>query len=127
MKGPQAIAERLIAAPQAFPIADRRWGAEFTDRFARITLRSLLAPGNLPDLAAAHTVQWYKGQGTRAMSVAIDMDLSGCRGGRARRIIDADQIVLRDAGKRAHVRRNASTPDQRPRNDGEHSAKIAKA
>jgi tetratricopeptide (TPR) repeat protein len=30
------------------------WGAEFTDRFARITLRSLLAPGNLPDLAAAH-------------------------------------------------------------------------
>jgi tetratricopeptide (TPR) repeat protein len=32
------------------------WGAEFTDRFARITLRSLLAPGNLPDLAAAYPV-----------------------------------------------------------------------
>ena len=32
------------------------WGAEFTERFARITLRSLLAPGNLPDLAAAHPV-----------------------------------------------------------------------
>src|SRR5262245_2597745 len=32
------------------------WGAEFTDRFASVTLRSLLAPGNLPDLAAAHPV-----------------------------------------------------------------------
>jgi tetratricopeptide (TPR) repeat protein len=32
------------------------WGAEFTDRFAGVTLRSLLAPGNLPDLAAAHPV-----------------------------------------------------------------------
>lgn len=34
------------------------WGPEFTDRFARITLRSLLAPGNLPDLAAAHRVAY---------------------------------------------------------------------
>jgi hypothetical protein len=32
------------------------WGAEFTDRFAGVTLRSLLALGNLPDLAAAHPV-----------------------------------------------------------------------
>jgi tetratricopeptide (TPR) repeat protein len=32
------------------------WGREFTDRFARVTLRSLMAPGNLPDLAAAHPV-----------------------------------------------------------------------
>ena len=102
------------------------WGAEFTDRFARFTLRSLLAPGNLPDLAAAHTVQWYKGQGTRAMSVAIDMDLSGCRGGRARRIIDADQIVLRDAGKRAHVRRNASHPISAQGMMANTVAKIAK-
>ncbi|MGA7805768.1 MAG: hypothetical protein WCB02_14265, partial [Bradyrhizobium sp.] len=32
------------------------WGHDFTDRFARVTLRSLLAPGNLPALAAEHEV-----------------------------------------------------------------------
>jgi tetratricopeptide (TPR) repeat protein len=32
------------------------WGSDFTDRFARITLRSLLAPGNLPELAAKYSV-----------------------------------------------------------------------
>jgi tetratricopeptide (TPR) repeat protein len=32
------------------------WGNDFTDRFARITLRSLLAPGNLPELAAKYSV-----------------------------------------------------------------------
>jgi hypothetical protein len=35
------------------------WGADFIDRFTRITLRSLLAPGNLPELAAAHPVVYH--------------------------------------------------------------------
>ena len=35
------------------------WGDEFTDRFGRIALRSLLAPGNLPALAAAHRVVYH--------------------------------------------------------------------
>jgi tetratricopeptide (TPR) repeat protein len=30
------------------------WGEEFTDRFARVALRSLLAPGNLPAVASTH-------------------------------------------------------------------------
>jgi tetratricopeptide (TPR) repeat protein len=32
------------------------WGAEFTERFVRVALRSLMAPGNLVDLAAVHAV-----------------------------------------------------------------------
>lgn len=35
------------------------WGDEFTDRFARVALRSLLAPGNLPALASAHQVVYH--------------------------------------------------------------------
>lgn len=35
------------------------WGDEFTDRFARVALRSLLAPGNLPALASAHRVVYH--------------------------------------------------------------------
>lgn len=35
------------------------WGEKFTDRFGRIALRSLLAPGNLPALASAHQVVYH--------------------------------------------------------------------
>lgn len=35
------------------------WGDEFTERFTRIALRSLLAPRNLPALAAAHEVVYH--------------------------------------------------------------------
>jgi hypothetical protein len=35
------------------------WGEEFTDRFSRIALRSMLAPGNLPALAAAHRIVYH--------------------------------------------------------------------
>ena len=35
------------------------WGDEFTDRFARIALRSMLAPGNLPALASAHRIVYH--------------------------------------------------------------------
>ncbi|MGD0074506.1 MAG: tetratricopeptide repeat protein [Candidatus Binataceae bacterium] len=34
------------------------WGGEFVDMFLRVGLRSLLAEGNLPDLAAAHSSQY---------------------------------------------------------------------
>lgn len=35
------------------------WGDEFTDRFTRIALRSLLAPRNLPALASTHKVVYH--------------------------------------------------------------------
>lgn len=34
------------------------WGAPFVDLFLRVALRSLMAAGNLPDLARNHTCRW---------------------------------------------------------------------
>jgi tetratricopeptide (TPR) repeat protein len=59
--GPWPKVPQVRSKPSAmrFHLLTAVWGADFIDRFARITLRSLLAPGNLPELSAAHHVVYH--------------------------------------------------------------------
>ncbi len=43
-----------MAANQSFHLVTAVWGSEYTDTYLNISLPSLLAPGNIPSLPAAH-------------------------------------------------------------------------